>query len=450
MWFLFIITVLNAACDQQGIILEHRVKLGPLPVNLIDGTLIAGLLLAVVGFSASKSRFVSDKAHSLFLTILIVSTIAGCAGLAVGMTRAPSVYDLVSGMNHFIALPLSIVLGYYFLKGPRSVHWFPHLHVLGGVLCAGLITFFFFGKASGQGASQSIEAVRVVSFISSYAGMAAALLLYTMACRSERLYPLLIAFALAAFCLVGQFGTLARSDWLSASAALLVVPFLFKPPNRGRKAAFVAVILPMLIVALVVSAVILSNVTGRDIAASLAKRVGSALPTARGDDSYSSRKAWDTRLPGVIEELKLWSNSPLYGHGFGYSKSAQYFYSGVAFNHNVWSASLATLGILGFAAYLIPVLGIIVVGRRLIRDGTDRGSILIGVIGVTAGAMHLVLGASTMSFNVQRGAIALGLIVGVVLRARAIQLTQIRLNEYWGDIGEDQLYEAQYDYDAAY
>ena len=48
-----------------------------------------------------------------------------------------------------------------------------------------------------------------------------------------------------------------------------------------------------------------------------------AMPFARGDDSYLSTKAWDTRLPGVYAELKYWLESPIIGQGFGTTPSIE-------------------------------------------------------------------------------------------------------------------------------
>ena len=63
----------------------------------------------------------------------------------------------------------------------------------------------------------------------------------------------------------------------------------------------------------------------------------------------------------------------------------------------------------------------IVVGRRLVRDGAGDGFILIGALGVIAGCHFAVHGLTTFSFNFQRTGLVLGIIVGVVLRARSMQ-----------------------------
>jgi hypothetical protein len=62
------------------------------------------------------------------------------------------------------------------------------------------------------------------------------------------------------------------------------------------------------------------------------------------------------------------------------------------------------------------------VGKRMITDRFDKTSMVVGALGATTGVYYIIYGASTMSFNVLRPAIPLGIICGVVLRTRVMQL----------------------------
>jgi hypothetical protein len=238
------------------------------------------------------------------------------------------------------------------------------------------------------------------------------------------------------FCFVGQFATLSRSDWVAVVGALLTLPAVLPREGRFKKVLAFVLAIPVLLAFLWGGVFVASAVMGRDLSTRMTNRVLTALPFARGDDSYTRAKAWDTRLPGVIRELQLFSESPVIGNGFGYTATGRVVQDGTAYYHNVWSSSLAATGVAGFAAYLVPLVAVIVIGRRMVLQNVDKGSVLMGVIGFTMGIYLIIHGAATMSFNVQRGALLMGLLCGVVLRARAMQLTVLR--EYAGYVDFDE------------
>jgi len=77
-----------------------------------------------------------------------------------------------------------------------------------------------------------------------------------------------------------------------------------------------------------------------------------------------------------------------------------------------------------------------VVGRRLVMARMDHGSVALGALAALSGVFFIVYGLTTLSFNTLRGAIPLGLICGMVLRCRAMQLTLAR--QYAGYLPEAQ------------
>jgi hypothetical protein len=155
------------------------------------------------------------------------------------------------------------------------------------------------------------------------------------------------------------------------------------------------------------------------------KRILTLLP-GRGDDAYDSHKAWDTRVPGMKAEFHYFIQSPLMGQGFAYPTTLGLDSGEVAFYHNVWISQPALMGIFGFAAYFTPVIALIVVGRRMVFDAFDKGSVLIGAMGATTGIFCLIIGSATMSINSQRGALLFAPIVAVVLKTRMLQLRAMR------------------------
>jgi hypothetical protein len=420
-------------------------------------TAVAFIVAIMMMFSKGR-RTEEVPTHRAFVASMVLGFLALVGGsIGAAMIHAP-LYAYASEVRNFASLPISMFAAYYLLKTPRSSLRFSYVHVISGVLTAALIIIFFFGKSAEEANRMAIDQVRALQYVSWYAGLAAALLMYTVLNPQGRMLPTPLAILLICFCFVGQFGTLSRSDWVSATATLMTVPFLLPKARRGIKLIGFALTMPVLVVCLVIGVTLSSNFAGRDFSERLSKRVMTLLP-GRADDEYGHSKAWDTRLPGAVRELELWLDSPVIGNGFGYTVARGLEGEGVAFYHNVWSSSLAMMGILGFGAYATPIIAMIVVGWRMVRQAVDKGSLLMGVIGVTSGVYGIVIGLSTMSVNVQPGGIAMGLLAGVVLRTRALQLAQIR--EYQGYIDfeargadapllDDGLYQPAPDYGDAY
>ena len=89
--------------------------------------------------------------------------------------------------------------------------------------------------------------------------------------------------------------------------------------------------------------------------------------------------------------------------------------------HNSWTSTLAESGLIGFTGFAIIAVAQIVVGRRMVRDNTDRGSVLLGGAGVITGVHYILHGYCTMSFNQVRWAIPMALTFGAVMRCRMMQ-----------------------------
>jgi hypothetical protein len=430
MWYLLIISIVNAACDQKGVILVHRVEIFGLPINILDGLTFLGLLGVFLGgiFKRSASPY---PRHPLYPTLLVLFALGTAAGTIGWQTNGAEVYGFSMELRNFTTFAIAIMMGHYYLKTPRSDVRFAYVHVLSGVLSAALILLFFVGAGATETAVK-IETIRATQYVSVYAGVATAFLLFTLLVPKCRILPVPVAIVVMAFCLVGQFATLNRSDWVACMLAVVSVLFLLPKEGRGPKLVGFALAVPALVVSLIVGVVVVSKLTDRqNLAERMQQRVVTLLPGERGDDSITSTKAWDTRLPGLLRELEFWKQSPLIGQGFGYTTNWLRS-EDVAFNHNVWTASLATTGVFGFSAYLVSVLCLIVVGRRMVRQNIDRGSVLIGAIAFTAGVYNLFFGGMTMSFNIQRQALPLGLVVGIMLKAREMQLATMQ--EYAGYI----------------
>jgi len=76
---------------------------------------------------------------------------------------------------------------------------------------------------------------RAVAYISTYAGLAMALLFYSVS-SNIKLLPLLLAWGAMGACLLGQFTTLSRSDWVACAAGVMAAFALLPKDQRLRSA----------------------------------------------------------------------------------------------------------------------------------------------------------------------------------------------------------------------
>lgn len=447
MWLLFIILILNAAMTTE-FMLNYRLDVAGLPINVLDALMIIGLVFAIF----NRERMFPPKGpHPLMSKLYLLFGVAAVAGLIGWLLNGASLRLAFMPARNWVALPIEMYLGYYYLVGPKSMGRYLKIQVLAGVIAGTMILLFFFGKSGSLGAWQSdenINAYRTIAYVSNYAGIAAALLVYSVA-SGVRLVPGWLALPVAGYCLVGGFATLSRSDWL-ATVAGLIAAFAMVPKGRRMGAAVRgALTIIALGASLWIGMYVASRATGANFFDRMAHRITTILPV--GDGSKKDA-AYVTRISGTLSELRLWLHNPLMGQGFG-AQSVEldrvgYTVSG--FYHDTWTSTLCESGLLGFAAIATFVGGVIVVGRRLVRDGGGDGFILIGALGVITGCHFIIHGLTTFSFNFQRTGLVLGIIVGVVLRARAMQRTVIESasgydpNEMYID-PESQPLHAEYD-----
>jgi len=347
-------------------------------------------------------------------------------GLLAALFNGTGLRYSVTSLRNFIALPLCIWLGYCLLLQPLSAEKLCSAHVWVGVATAAFVLLYFGRAASSFGPEGNIDTLRSMKYVAIYCGMAAVLLMYSLIGGVPWFRPS-VALLLCGVCFIGQFATLSRSDWVAVWAAVMVVYFRLPSLYRGRKLAAAIVGPPVALAFLWVGLVVASSVTGTNFTEKMIARVNSMLPDST--PVTGQKKAWDTRLESTLIELKWWAGSPVVGRGFGIHEARRPTLTqkqSEGLKHNTWVFTLAETGLVGFSAMALVVGGTFVVGRRMVRDRTDRGSVLVGALGVATASIYVVLGLATMSFNQVRGAIPLGVVCGIVLRCRAMQQAALR------------------------
>lgn len=435
MWLLFAMILLNAAVGSHAFLFEHRLSLGGFPVNILDGLLILVFFIALI---RKTPPGIPPRGYVWTLGLWIVALIVGaCMGLA-NLTKGVDVRGYVTALRDFSAIPISIFCTYKLLRDARSLRIALFIHLLAGVLTAIAILLFFKGRGEQYGIGSHINSLRNVDYVPGYAGLTAIVLLFAVL-SGARLIWKPIALLVATVCVWGNIAPLNRSDWLafmiSTSAAVLLIPSRTKFISRLVKLLLGWTVL---IVVVVAGANVSSMITRSDQGTVLWDRFQTMIPGAgRGD----KMKAWDTRVPGIKEELRIWSENVVTGGGFTIQSIRSNFNEGAAYNHNAWTSTMAQTGLLGLAALVCMFWATYHHGCQLIRSRTQDSLMLMGCLGAAGATYVAVYGASTTAWLTQRGGLLLGVLCGMVLRASSIQQHMLQSLEGY-------LEESDYGYDA--
>jgi hypothetical protein len=428
--FIFIYTFLNAITSASGFQNIYRISLAGVPVGVMEGMMLLGLIVALFA-GGKKGSDPVDRVHPAYVICMICLVFGQIVGmLGMFLHDAPLRYKLVF-TREFFGMPAAVFAGYRLLPTMRSATKIPYIFAISGVACAALLLWAFARGSERYSLHGDTNALRTTQFITEYAGVGCALLLFSVL-SGKRLFPTVITLAIAGFCFIGQLAPLHRSDWIAQLAAIMAIPLGVLPGQRIKQAFRLVVIAIALVLSLWIGLHIASATTGRNFHKTFEDRVISMLPGERM--KRSDTKAWDTRLPAINVELEMWLTNPLLGHGFAAQEATGLSEAvGWGFHHNAYTSTLAQVGIIGFAGVVMAVWCPIFIGIKLIRAANDdRGAILLGGLGIVTGSLSAVLGMATASFNGYRMAMMIGLICGMCFKMRDMQLTAARLNAEYG------------------
>ena len=415
--------LLDAILNNNTFVLEYRVNLAGMPINIYDGLTALLFLGCLIPRSGRRHYFHADHTHGLLIAACIAFSLAFLIGVFGAAIHGVNPRDMFTSARNLATFPLFLVIAYRLtMNFPRCI-WLLRMEIVAGVAAAVLIAWSFLVRGQEVFHLRDVNLLRESQYVSNFAGIAAALLLY-MVVSDVTLMPRLLAIILAICCFGGQFATLARSDWVACMSGIVVVFFLLPKKQRFVRAVASLAGIAGLLVALWIGITLADRITGHDLQSVMIDRVRSLLPGYTRDTGRA--QAWDTRTEAAAEELILWMQSPVIGRGLAIQNQEENALMGYSFKHNAWTSTLAETGLIGFSGMLLVFGGVVLVGARMVRDRLDRTSVLVGALGVITGVHMAVLGVTTMSFNGQRPAILVAIVGGLVWRCRAMQQTVIR------------------------
>jgi hypothetical protein len=422
-----LLMVVNYAADREKFFLAYRIDVFGMPINVLDALVAVGTVLAV--FSFGKREYATERTHpglKWTVGLLVVATFGG-AGMALVTGCEPREIALMG--RNVLNLAFAILIGYCAVSNlggaKRAGYWF----VISSFLSACSALYFMRESAEllSSTSSATFQELRTINMGGDLGVVCASFLAFAMV-SGLRYLPWAIGLGAFFISAVGSFSLPHRSAYVAGGLTLAYALVALPPVPLGRRAKVTFALGLALLASLLLATALYSRMTGRDFQGYVTKRLVSILPSS---EVRKENHAWDTRLPGIQVELSMWLGSPILGRGFGSQDVLGKNTIGAgSFRHNVWTSSLAEGGLPLFVGYALPCVLCVVVGRRLVRDRFDKVTVMIGAIAALHGVLTILYASTTMSINMQRPAISLGLICGLLLRTREIQHAVVR--EYVG------------------
>lgn len=421
MWMLVFMMVVNAVLHQQGIQNEYRISLGIIQIGILDFTLAAGLLYALLRGGATRAQFPAMRTHPVLIWIIAPMLVGGMFGVLGAVMHANELKWILSSAREYFAIPACVFIGYALIGTPRNVRTATIWALIAGVLTASMLLYTFGSKTETAQLTGTLHPVRgiITHFHSEYAAATALVMIFVVLTRFP-LWRTTICVLVGLYCYIGYASTLSRLGFVILLFGTAATYLLLPHGERFRKFLRSLVFIPILLFACWGSLWVADQVIGRDFAGKVTKHILSLLP---GDHEGVNERAWDSRIGGIITEMGIWLRNPLMGQGFGTGET-QYLagrtQGHVAIKHNGWTAFLSETGIFGFVGVVVLIGSMLVIGYRMVHDGTDNTSVLVGALGFMTGVVFFLRCSGTM-ITTTRAAIGFGLIAGILIRAREIQ-----------------------------
>src|SRR4051812_48512345 len=81
MWFLILLTLLNATLASLSFVAEYRITVAGIPLNVFDGLMVLGMLIVPFTFR----RAAEFGRHPLFRVVMVASVVSIAGGVAMGL-----------------------------------------------------------------------------------------------------------------------------------------------------------------------------------------------------------------------------------------------------------------------------------------------------------------------------------------------------------------------------
>ncbi|MFA7235535.1 MAG: hypothetical protein WC058_01610 [Phycisphaeraceae bacterium] len=413
-----------------------RVNVG-VPVGLTEGLILLGLIWAMFP-SRKRLEWAMPAQHPLLTLLLFLFPLVTIMAFAVGISSGNEMYRVVSTARDFILLPLAMFVTYRLIHTPGQLKTFLKV----AVLCAIVGGFFLLFSVVVLGQKvQEVESVielregnQFTAAINVASPLGVTFLFFALMSDRIHLLPRKWAYALATYCLLIVLFTFYRSSWVACAFSAFCLIFILPLGSRFERMFRSAIVVMIAGIFLYMSIVAVGAIIHHDLIGPINNRLLTLVP---GAHTSEESHAWDSRAGGIQAELKIWSEYPLTGMGFGYWANPR-LPQGISYGHNVFTSELATGGPLCLLCILLAVVGPWVVSKRVIQTASSPTILFTGVYGYVNQATIFALMGATASINNLIGAVICGMVGGMILRARELAL----IEAHRAGIGPHSTYQA--------
>lgn len=422
-----LLMLIDYTADKEKFLFTYRFNIGSLPINVLDVLIALGCVAGLTRIS--RRNYPGEKLNPGFkwaVGLLMTACLTGSIG---GMVHHTEMREIADMTRNVASLAACIYIGYFSISTLQQARWGAYLLIISSV-CSALFVILFMrdSAATLKATSANINELRSVDR-GGDSGVAAAAFLAFSAVSGIRFFPRIVGIGLFGLCAVGMFAMPHRSAWLVAVLAVLFATLFLAHASFGRRVAVTAGLMLLTGVILAAGLTLYANLTGRNVQEYFGVRLRSMLP---GVEESKDNKPWETRIPGLTRELGIWTGNPLTGGGFGIQLATEKQttgISGIGYRHNVWTSALAEGGLPMFLGYFITCWLCLRIGIKLVRLRMDRATVMMGAFAAIHGFISILYAGMTMTFNQQGPAIGLGIVCGLLLRTRDMQLAVTRSYE---------------------
>ncbi len=409
--YLLLITIL--VVNIHKIVLEHRLYIGQVPINIYEFCILFTLLNVFVS-SFRRPEEIDSSKKNILLTIMGLYIISGLASTAVGLYRGVPLYGVFQSLKIFYKLPAGLLCGYLAIRNLTDVR---RMIKLIGWLCFIMFFLVAYDFARGTSAyqiSRDINQVRTISYSTFTAGIFAAFLIYCGAINRGYYKPktFLVLFV---FSLLASFSTLSRSEWIPLFVTIFATVWLTPEDLRERSWRMLLTSFVWVALALFIGILLATVFLKLDIVSIIKTRIETLFIT--GD---VAENPYMSRLISLKFEFKTWMKSTiLFGAGWGYL--SLFVYAGtsgerIAFGHNAYTNILAEGGLMALFTLLVVLITAFKVGRKLVRSPyPDLRAI--GALAITSSFFLSILSGLTGGLKGERESLYMGIVLGAALKA---------------------------------
>jgi len=428
MILLYALIILNTVVPQQAVIMALRMQIADLPLTMIDFTIPLVLVFGVFSRGACEP-FDPGKRNYLWI-LLILWLFSTIIGAAIGVMRGAQVYMLLQEIWWSAGLPLGILCGYICVRTSKHArHMIKLMALLAGIVSL-LVLMHFATGASLYAQTGRFTEIRTMEYQFGMAAIVAVFLVYSSAVNPG-FFSRPTRLVLLPASMFAVMATLTRSTTITMLFSILMVVFVIPKGFRIHAWRALGGASIWLVLAAVVAVAVGSAVLGTDVADIITKRY---YESGSPEDDFTTG-----RLSGGLSELQLCVESGFLGKGIGAVRGefARQGLSGV-FGHNAYTNSLATRGILGLVALVVPVWAVFHVGRRMIRS-LDPNIRAVGTLAAATGFFVAIGGLFSPGISgSQRAGLLIGPIIGMAIKCYRFELSAYPVQQEDSDIHWDQ------------